>query len=65
LVAIPAQLRLYLVAGALAVIVLSFVWERSLRQMFPAPKPPSKGYMVHNQQLKRLAAQRDRSKKDL
>lgn len=52
-------------AGALAVIVLSFLWEHSLRRMFPAHKPPSKGYMVHKQQLKGLAAQRDRSKKNL
>lgn len=65
LVAIPVQMRVYLVAGALAVIVVSFMWEHSLRQIFPAAKPPSKGYMVHKQQLKGLAAQRVRSKKDL
>lgn len=65
LVAIPVQMRVYLVAGALAVIVLSFLWEHSLRQIFPAAKPPSKGYMVHKQQLKGLAGQRARSKKDL
>lgn len=52
LVAIPVQLRVYLVVGALAVVVLSFLWEHSLRQIFPAAKPPSKGYMVHAKQLK-------------
>lgn len=68
------QLRVYLVVGALAVVVLSFMWEHSLRQIFPAAKPPSKGYMVHAAQLKgRLgsgaataaAARRGRSKKDV
>lgn len=74
LVAIPVQLRVYLVVGALAVVVLSFMWEHSLRQIFPAAKPPSKGYMVHAAQLKgRLgssaatvaAARGGRSKKDV
>jgi hypothetical protein len=78
LVSIPVQLRVYLVVGSLAVVVLSFMWEQSLRHIFPAAKPPSKGYMVHAAQLKgRLgagagggavvtaAAARGRSKKEL
>lgn len=65
LVDIPLEMRAHLVAGALAVIVLSFLWEHSLRQLFPAAKPPSKGYLVHKKQLKGPAAQRARSKKDL
>jgi hypothetical protein len=56
-------MRLYLVGGALLVIFLSFMWEHSLRQLFPAAKPPRKGYMVHQKQLKGLAAQQTRSKK--
>ena len=55
-------MRVYLVIGALAVIVLSVAWEHSLRRLFPAPKPPSKGYMAHAAQLKSLQGQ---SKKDL
>jgi hypothetical protein len=62
LVAIPLQMRVYLVAGALIVVFLSFMWEHSLRLLFPARQPPSKGYMVHKTQLKALQAQ---SKKDL
>jgi hypothetical protein len=56
-------MRMYLVGGAFLVIFLSFMWEHSLRQLFPAAKPPSKGYMVHRQQLRGLAAKQTRSKK--
>jgi hypothetical protein len=63
LVSIPLEMRLYLVAGTLTVVFLSFMWEHSLRQLFPAAKPPSKGYMVHQKQLRGLAAQQMRSKK--
>ena len=58
-------MRAYLVFGAVVVISLSLVWEHSLRRLFPAAKPPSKGYLVHKQQLRSLNAQQGRSKKDL
>jgi hypothetical protein len=57
-------MRLYLVAGSLVVVVCSLFWERSLRQLFPAATPPSKGYMVHSKQLAQLKAQRSRARKD-
>lgn len=65
LVPIPLEMRAYLVVGTLLVIFLSYMWEHSLRQLFPAGKPPSKGYMVHRQQLRSVTAQQARSKKDL
>jgi hypothetical protein len=64
LVHIPLEMRLYLVAGSLAVIAFSLFWEHSLRRMFPAATPPSKGYMVHAKQLAQLKAQRSRARKD-
>jgi hypothetical protein len=64
LVHIPLEMRIYLVAGSLVVIVLSLAWEHSLRQLFPAATPPSKGYMVHSRQLAQLKAQRSKARKD-
>uniref|UniRef100_A0A383WJ86 Cation-transporting ATPase n=1 Tax=Tetradesmus obliquus TaxID=3088 RepID=A0A383WJ86_TETOB len=64
LVAIPLEMRLYLIAGSLAVIAFSLFWEHSLRRLFPAATPPSKGYMVHSRQLAQLQAQRSRARKD-
>lgn len=65
LVAIPMEMRVYLAIGSLAVICLSFMWEHTLRQLFPAAKPPSKGYMVHQRELRAVNAKQERSKKDL
>jgi hypothetical protein len=64
LVHIPVEMRLYLVAGSLAVIVFSVFWEHSLRRLFPAATPPSKGYMVHSRQIAQLKAKRSRARKD-
>jgi hypothetical protein len=46
-VPIPSKLCAYLVAGTLLVMFGSMVWEHVLRELLPAAKPPSKGYMVH------------------
>jgi hypothetical protein len=62
-VAIPVDLRIYLVTGAALVVVSTFTWEHLLRRLFPAPKPPSKGYMVHSRQLERAQAKKLRVKK--
>lgn len=63
LVAIPTEMRVWLVVGAITVIALSFIWEHSLRQLFPAAKPPHKGYLVHRKEVTALLAQQARDKK--
>eukprot|EP00775_Hariotina_reticulata_P005162 gene5162-5400_t len=63
LVAIPVDLRIYLMIGAVLVIASTFIWEHLLRRLFPAPKPPSKGYMVYPRQLDLAQAKKLRVKK--
>jgi hypothetical protein len=42
------------VLGAAMVLLGTFFWEHTLRTMFPAPTPPSKGYEAYASELRRL-----------
>ncbi len=44
LVAIPGDLQMQMVLGALACFVVTLIWEHMLRRVFPAKPPPAKGY---------------------
>lgn len=46
LVPIPPALRVELLSGAAAVAAACFTIERAARALFPAPRPPRKGYMA-------------------
>eukprot|EP00878_Enallax_costatus_P016666 GHUV01017486.1.p1 GENE.GHUV01017486.1~~GHUV01017486.1.p1 ORF type:complete len:1230 (+),score=386.32 GHUV01017486.1:189-3878(+) len=63
LVSIPMDLRIYLVVGAMVVLFTSFVLEHSLRQLFPAPKPPQKGYLVHSKEIRSIKAAKAKERK--
>lgn len=56
-------MRLQFVACAVAVLVFTFSWEHLLRHVFAAPTPPSKGYLAHEKELKRLQARKHSVKK--
>lgn len=45
LVDIPSHIRYQLVLFCLLAFSFNFVLEHTMRNLFPAPKPPSRGYM--------------------
>ena len=54
LVPIPSYIRSQIIILCLGAFGFNFFLEHTLRAMFPAPKPPAKGYMWHGKLLKQL-----------
>ena len=54
-VPIPQPLCAYMVLLATADVILCFSWERMLRNLLPATRPPVKGYMAHMKALGQTA----------
>ncbi|GAX79126.1 hypothetical protein CEUSTIGMA_g6566.t1 [Chlamydomonas eustigma] len=52
LVPIPNHIRAQLVGLSLGAFSFNFFLEHTMRNMFPASKPPIKGYMIYSKQLK-------------
>ena len=54
LVPIPNHIRTQLVVLCLAAFAFNFFLEHTMRALFPAPKPPAKGYQMYGKQLKAM-----------
>jgi cation-transporting ATPase 13A1 len=66
LVPIPAYIRSRLIVLCLGAFGFNFFLEHTMRALFPAPKPPAKGYMWHSKLLRQLGISEDtgKAKKD-
>jgi len=62
LVPIPNYIRTQLVVLCLGAFGFNFFLEHTMRAMFPAPKPPAKGYMVHSKLLAQWGIKQDNTK---
>ena len=54
LVEIPSHIRWQLVVLCLGAFGINYLLEHTMRGLFPAKKPPAKGYLVHRKRLKQL-----------
>lgn len=55
MVDVPVSLRGKMCSMALVDIFVTVGVERVLKNLFPTPLPPEKGYMIHSKQLKVLS----------